>query len=488
MAVNKEQNATLRVQELIAKVTALEQKSLIYDGRPRRAEGAASGGDGELSDLQSELRQVQIELASAKAELVVAKDQSDAFKVISQASEDRLVEMNSTYEVYKLEMEQKITDLNSTIENLEADKADMQLKLTKLGESLRETQETMDSQLEEFNSAKSLYERQIVTLKENEEAANKSVGAMKLDLSRQAKEAQACQAKYEQEVVNHSLSLQQVSSMKTANESVAKSRDDALLALQSASDKLTAVQSSFDSVKGKLESDIADLEIRVEDLKTQNTLLHSQFEQLSISRAQFASESVESFAPGGNEGVATEDGQAAPSVKAVADLGEVIKFLRREKEIVETKLQISIQENERSRLHLDQLQKSLDESRALLDEERKKSQEMVGSERKHIELLEKIEQTNILRESNITLRSQLEISQKKLDQLDKKLKETEVQLEPLKGIGIDDCAFSGSNHFLPIVFSKVKYLSWKARLKRERPNQRLLWKTMVAGKIAPNKF
>ena len=95
-----------------------------------------------------------------------------------------------------------------------------------------------------------------------------------------------------------------------------------------------------------------------------------------------------------------------------------------------------MQENDRSRLHLDQFQTSLDESRAILDEERKKSQEMMGSDKKHVELLEKIEQTNILRESNITLRGQLELSQKKLDDLDKKLKETEVQLEPLKGI---DC-------------------------------------------------
>ena len=427
MAINKEQNATLRIQELTVKISALEQKSLIYDGRSRRTDGTGlEGNEGELSDLQSEIRQVKIELAAAKAELAVAKDQADAFKAISQASEDRLAEMNGTYDIYKLEMEQKIAELTNIVGSLEADKADMQQKLTKLGESLRETQESMDSQVEEFNSAKSLYERQIVTLKENEEAANKAIASMKLDLSRQVIEAQSCQAKYEQEVVNHSLSLQQVASMKSSNEGVVKARDDALLSLQVANEKLSAVQNSFDSIKSKLEKDISDLEMRVEDLKTQNTLLHSQFEQLSISRASFAD--ADTKAEAGSE--------AQVSSKSVSDLSEVIKFLRREKEIVETKLQISMQENDRSRLHLDQFQKSLDESRAILDEERKKSQEMMGSDKKHVELLEKIEQTNILRESNITLRGQLELSQKKLDDLDKKLKETEVQLEPLKGI---DC-------------------------------------------------
>ncbi|KAJ3334986.1 hypothetical protein HDU91_002417, partial [Kappamyces sp. JEL0680] len=168
---------------------------------------------------------------------------------------------------------------------------------------------------------------------------------------------------------------------------------------------------------------IQSLESRVEDLKVQNGLLHSQFEQLSLSKLQFAGEP---------EDIPAEGAEGQVSAKTVTDLGEVIKFLRREKEIVDTKLQISLQENERARLQLEHLQKSLDESREVLDEERKKTQDYLGSERKHKELLEKIEQTHLLRESNITLRSQLETSQKKIGELDQKLKATEIQIEPLK--------------------------------------------------------
>jgi nucleoprotein TPR len=420
---NKEQNSSSKVVELTAKIAALEQQAV----RPRQAlesmsMGSSSIDPNPLFDIESELRQVKIELEAAKASLVVAEEKAETFQAISQAAEDRLAEMNATYDIYKSEMDVKIADQTGAIEKLEADKMDIQDKLTKLGETLTETQEKMDSEIDQFNSAKVLYERRMETLKENEEQSMKSVAAMKQDLSRQVKIAQDSQQNYEREVVLHSTALQSARALKTANEELVQLRDDAMQAMHTASEKANSLQNSFDSTKTRLEHEISELERRVEDLKSQNDLLHSQFEQLSISKSQFADV----------ENVPEEGSVISP--KALADLGEVIKFLRREKEIVETKLQISLQESERSRLQLEHLQKSLDESRAVLDEERKKSQDFLGSERKHKELLEKIEQTNILRESNITLRSQLESSQQKIDQLDQKFKRTEVLIEPLKCI------------------------------------------------------
>ena len=50
------------------------------------------------------------------------------------------------------------------------------------------------------------------------------------------------------------------------------------------------------------------------------------------------------------------------------ELREVIRFLRREKDILQTKLELSLQEGERATVQLEHLQKSLDETRATLDE------------------------------------------------------------------------------------------------------------------------
>lgn len=55
------------------------------------------------------------------------------------------------------------------------------------------------------------------------------------------------------------------------------------------------------------------------------------------------------------------------------------------------------------------------------------------SEKKHRELLEKIEQANLLRESNITLRDQLEATNKKLVSLENQLCLAKDEAVPLKG-------------------------------------------------------
>ena len=54
--------------------------------------------------------------------------------------------------------------------------------------------------------------------------------------------------------------------------------------------------------------------------------------------------------------------------KLVKDLRQVITYLRREKDILETRLGLSVQENERIKLQNEHLQRSLDEIRLTLEE------------------------------------------------------------------------------------------------------------------------
>lgn len=114
------------------------------------------------------------------------------------------------------------------------------------------------------------------------------------------------------------------------------------------------------------------------------------------------------------------------------DATDVIKYLRREKDIVETKLEMSIQESERIKLQLEHTARSLEETRFMLEEERTKGTSGLESEKHHRELLEKIEQINLLRESNITLRTQLENTQKKVVLLEQQVQSVTAKLEPLK--------------------------------------------------------
>lgn len=110
---------------------------------------------------------------------------------------------------------------------------------------------------------------------------------------------------------------------------------------------------------------------------------------------------------------------------------QLVKFIRRERDILQTHHELAIQERDRFKLSNDQFIKNLDEVRSLLQEERKKNDESNGGQRAS-EMNEKINQINVLRESNSNLRDQHEESLKKIVQLSCSLKEAEAQLGPLR--------------------------------------------------------
>jgi nucleoprotein TPR len=67
-----------------------------------------------------------------------------------------------------------------------------------------------------------------------------------------------------------------------------------------------------------------------------------------------------------------------------------------------------------------------------VEQEREKAAETAGSEAQHIELIDKINQLNILRESNATLRSDCANHAKKSRELEVKLQQLSKELEPAR--------------------------------------------------------
>lgn len=131
------------------------------------------------------------------------------------------------------------------------------------------------------------------------------------------------------------------------------------------------------------------------------------------------------------ERVFEESAVSSPD-KNMEELREVVRFLRREKEIIQTRLDLALQETERATAQINYLQKSLDETRAVLEEEKSRTDNVQDTEKRHRELMEKIEQVNLLRESNVTLRDQLDGTTKKLSSVEALLRNSQLQIEPLK--------------------------------------------------------
>lgn len=163
----------------------------------------------------------------------------------------------------------------------------------------------------------------------------------------------------------------------------------------------------------------------MDDLKKQNALLHDALEsandQANKLRQAHAESSADNFDP--DQSVST-----LPS----AELGEVVRFLRKEKEIVDVQLELSRQEAARLRQSLDYANAAIDKLRTELSEERGKVVAASGSSAQQQDLLEKVQQVNLLRESNATLRQETERAKSRIATLEVQLRTIQTELQPLR--------------------------------------------------------
>lgn len=228
-------------------------------------------------------------------------------------------------------------------------------------------------------------------LRAADEAARQAQLAAQDDMRRQAQAAKDAHDKYERELVAHAEDVKRLTEVKEELERVRGTVREHESAAQVARANLTAAEESWTRQKTVLERELGEVRKRCvcqcpcarflltmvnchrsEELKEQNSTLAQHLETASAQAIQLQARS--SSAQGAAEG----DGADAESVEAVAashsssveQLREVIRYLRREKDIIDLQLDFSKQETTRLRQQLDFTSRSLEEARQTLQEVR----------------------------------------------------------------------------------------------------------------------
>jgi nucleoprotein TPR len=166
---------------------------------------------------------------------------------------------------------------------------------------------------------------------------------------------------------------------------------------------------------------------RCDDLIAQNGILHNHLETVSTQAARIQTNSQ-------GETVDVDADVPAPptDAKSAEELHAVIRYVRRERDVAELRLELSRQQEVRMRQQLEQANRQLDEKSMELLQERQKSAESMSAASQHAELVEKVQALNLLRESNETLRRESEKYLQRATSLEQRLSEADAQLSPLR--------------------------------------------------------
>jgi nucleoprotein TPR len=201
-------------------------------------------------------------------------------------------------------------------------------------------------------------------------------------------------------------------------------------AAETATATLQSSESSWGTQKTEYEREIREVRARADDLVKQNNILHQQFESVT-SQAQQIRQRTDSDLTTLEESVSSQEIHAGKE-DSIEGLREIIKYLRREREIVDIKHELLQQENRRLKQQLDRTTADLDETRVLLMSEREKEASAATTSAQHQELLAKINELNVLRESNVTLRNENERNTRRAAEFEAKASQLTSQLSPLE--------------------------------------------------------
>ncbi|PGH12841.1 hypothetical protein AJ80_06550 [Polytolypa hystricis UAMH7299] len=425
-----------RVDELSVELKSAEERLEVLQRKPTTSvvappvegdvstvETDAETGLTREQELGVEVAELRRDLEIAKGELEHAKDQVEEYKAISQSSEESLQSLGETHDQYREDTDRLLQEKDAKISELEKRIEEVSGELAATNEELSKLRDHQNDAQRRFDEQKSTLETEVSRFKEQMERYEAAAQFHQQDLKAQAEIAQHAQQNYESELLKHAEAAKTLQTVRAEANQLKLDVVDLRTQAESARNSLAHEEESWNEMKSRFEGEIAELSRRREDVLKQNSLLHEQLE--NITRQISALQRDRTNMP-------EEVEEAEGSSSSLEGLQEVIKFLRREKEIVDVQYHLSTQESKRLRQQLDYTQSQLDDTRLKLEQQRRAEADSEHNSLNHKKLMDTLNELNLFRESSVTLRNQAKQAETALAEKSTQVEQLQQQIEPLQ--------------------------------------------------------
>ncbi|CEJ80105.1 Putative Filament-forming protein [[Torrubiella] hemipterigena] len=419
-----------RVDELTVELKNAEERVGRLQPRPTPRPGAETSQyqqdlETQVQELNTEISDIKRDLDLANTQLENAKAQAEQYKELSQANEETLEDLRSVQEQYKEEMTSLIEEKDNKVKEFSQRLEDMSSELSRTNTELSTLRDSQGDIARKYEDEKTILEDEVKRLKDDSARHAESARFHQQDLRAQAEIASKAQQDYEQELVKHADAAKLVQQLRKEHNELKSAAAAWRAEAESAKVTLAQNESSWDDRKSQLEQEMTELKARREDVNAQNKLLHQQLEGLSsqVAALQQSRQSADG----------AEETTASIGTGDVSEgLRELNNYLRREKEILEVQYDLKSQEAKRLQQQVEYVQSQLDETKLKLDQERTQSVQSNRSSVTHQELMEKLNELNLYRESSMALRSENGQLKDQIAAKAGKIQELETKVQPLE--------------------------------------------------------
>ncbi|XP_038056577.1 nucleoprotein TPR-like [Patiria miniata] len=420
----KEQCSSVEAQLVSAQIkyeSALKDKNEALASQSQQTV-VVSSNDEEVRELKTKLRMAEDQVKVLKDQIEKSKKHLEQYKSISAAIETSLKEQSLAAQTYKDNMEKRMEETTQAREQLEKQVIELVKERDEMRSEKEELSEAVASQTSELRRNLLHVQEELTLAVQRKSEAETNEATARQDNQVQAKLAKEAQDKYEREFLLHAADVQQLVTVKDQLEGLNTRLAEAEEAARKAEETLSSSKVGWEEQSRIQANELQQRVTTCQELNHQNMLLHQQLEELSgrMMRSPQRRDSVD-----GNVRVPDEN-------KSSEQLLEVIKFLRREKEIAETRSELAQSETLRLKQRCEHLERQYEEAHRNLTGERERTQVMAQTTAKHQELLKKVETLNALTDSNRMLREEKDRLDQQVQQLEAKVGQLENDIQPLQ--------------------------------------------------------
>jgi len=222
---------------------------------------------------------------------------------------------------------------------------------------------------------------------------------LKEEIRQQSQAQNEAQSRYENSLLQHADTIK---SLETKKEEINKLRTEYNLVQtqkQTNEQNLKNLTQKFNETKQHLETRITNLEEEKKETLKQNDLLMTQLEHLTLQAKQYFETTTTTF------GNTSETSPSGTENKSIADLHEIIRYLRKEKDITTVELESLSQIKTRLEQEIE-IQKQMNEENKKLLAEQLASTKGPRTAEEHKQGVDHVQAMNELREINHTLKDQ----------------------------------------------------------------------------------